>query len=36
VWFRNQVTRLMNIPPLAEFFLGRDLRDQIQLPDYGI
>ena len=36
VWFRNQVTRLMNIPPLAELFLGRDLRDRIELPDYGI
>jgi 2-polyprenyl-6-methoxyphenol hydroxylase-like FAD-dependent oxidoreductase len=36
VWFRNQVTRLMNVPPLAEFFLGRDLRNQMELPDYGI
>ena len=36
VWFRNQVTRLMNIPPLAELFLGRDLRDRMELPDYGI
>lgn len=36
VWFRNQVTRLMAIPPVAEFFLGRDLRDPIELPDYGI
>jgi len=36
VWFRNQATRLMSIPPLAELFLGRDLRDSMKLPDYGI
>lgn len=33
--FRNQVTRLFQMPSLAEFFIGRDLRDDIQLPDYG-
>ena len=33
--FRNQVTRLFQIPSLAEFFIGRDLRDDIRLPDYG-
>jgi 2-polyprenyl-6-methoxyphenol hydroxylase-like FAD-dependent oxidoreductase len=36
VWFRNQATRLMTIPPLAELFLGRDLRNGMELPDYGI
>src|SRR5918994_2336286 len=33
--FRNQVTRLFQIPSLAEFFVGRNLRDDIELPDYG-
>ncbi len=36
VWVRNQATRLLNVPPLVELFLGRDLRDQLELPDYGI
>jgi len=36
VWFRNQVTRLMNIPRLPELFLGRGVRDRMELPDYGI
>jgi 2-polyprenyl-6-methoxyphenol hydroxylase-like FAD-dependent oxidoreductase len=36
VWLRNQATRLMTIPVLAELFLGRDLRDRMELPDYGI
>ena len=34
VWFRNQVTRLMAIPLIADFFLGRDLRDEFDLPEY--
>ncbi len=33
--FRNQVTRLMGIPFLAEFALGRAVRDDIALPEYG-
>jgi 2-polyprenyl-6-methoxyphenol hydroxylase-like FAD-dependent oxidoreductase len=33
--FRNVVTRLMRLPFLTEFFLGRELRDKIALPDYG-
>jgi 2-polyprenyl-6-methoxyphenol hydroxylase-like FAD-dependent oxidoreductase len=32
---RNLVTRLMRIPYVADFFIGRDLRDDIALPDYG-
>src|SRR6266540_2448487 len=31
---RNLVTRLMRIPYVADFFIGRDLRDDITLPDY--
>ncbi len=32
---RNLVTRLLRIPFVAELFIGRDLRDDIKLPDYG-
>ena len=32
---RNLVTRLFRIPYLADYFVGRDLRDDIELPDYG-
>jgi 2-polyprenyl-6-methoxyphenol hydroxylase-like FAD-dependent oxidoreductase len=31
---RNFVSRLLRIPFLADFFIGRDLRDDIKLPDY--
>jgi 2-polyprenyl-6-methoxyphenol hydroxylase-like FAD-dependent oxidoreductase len=34
VWVRNQVTKLMAIPPVAHYFVGRDLRDDFDLPDY--
>jgi 2-polyprenyl-6-methoxyphenol hydroxylase-like FAD-dependent oxidoreductase len=33
--FRNLVTRLLGIPAVADYFIGRDLRDDIDLPDYG-
>jgi 2-polyprenyl-6-methoxyphenol hydroxylase-like FAD-dependent oxidoreductase len=33
--FRNLVTRLLWVSPLAELFIGRNLRDEIELPDYG-
>jgi 2-polyprenyl-6-methoxyphenol hydroxylase-like FAD-dependent oxidoreductase len=34
--FRNLVTRLMvRLPFVVEQFIGRELRDQVQLPDYG-
>ncbi|HUJ15525.1 MAG TPA: FAD-binding domain [Thermoanaerobaculia bacterium] len=32
--FRNAMTRLMRIPFVAEYFIGRDLRDDIVLPEY--
>jgi 2-polyprenyl-6-methoxyphenol hydroxylase-like FAD-dependent oxidoreductase len=32
--FRNLVTRLFRIPLLVDYFLGRELRDDITLPDY--
>lgn len=33
--FRNLVTRLLRVPIVADFFIGRALRDDITLPDYG-
>jgi hypothetical protein len=32
---RNLVTRLFGLPFAADFFIGRDLRDDFKLPDYG-
>ena len=32
--FRNAVTKMMGVPFIAEFFVGRDLRDAINLPEY--
>jgi len=33
--FRNLVTRLLGIPFVANYFIGRDLRDDLELPAYG-
>jgi len=35
ITFRNLVSRLLNIPLLANLFIGRAVRDDIKLPDYG-
>ena len=35
ITFRNHVSRLLWIPFIADFFLGRAVRDDIKLPDYG-
>jgi 2-polyprenyl-6-methoxyphenol hydroxylase-like FAD-dependent oxidoreductase len=35
ITFRNAVTRLMGVPFIADFFVGRDLRDDIDLPQYN-
>ena len=32
--FRNLITRLLRIPAIADYVIGRDLRDNILLPDY--
>lgn len=32
--FRDLVTRLLRIPRFADYFVGRSLRDDIELPDY--
>ena len=34
--FRNVVTKLMRVQSIAELLIGRDLRDDIELPDYGL
>jgi 2-polyprenyl-6-methoxyphenol hydroxylase-like FAD-dependent oxidoreductase len=36
ITFRNLVTRLMRLPRVAETFIGRELRDDVQIPDYGL
>ena len=33
--FRNLVTSLLQIPTVADVFIGRDLRDDFELPDFG-
>ena len=35
ITFRNLVMRLMQLPFLVDFLFGRELRDEIKLPDYG-
>ncbi len=35
ITFRNHVTRLFRIPFIADFFIGRSVRDDVKLPDYG-
>ena len=32
--FRNDVSRLLRVPFIADFFIGRAVRDDIKLPDY--
>ncbi|HKV51243.1 MAG TPA: FAD-binding domain [Gemmatimonadaceae bacterium] len=32
--FRNLMTSLMQVPFVAQYFVGRDLRDDIELPNY--
>jgi 2-polyprenyl-6-methoxyphenol hydroxylase-like FAD-dependent oxidoreductase len=36
IWLRNQALRAMNFEPLARLLIGRSLRDNIELPDYGM
>jgi 2-polyprenyl-6-methoxyphenol hydroxylase-like FAD-dependent oxidoreductase len=36
VWLRNHLTRLLVIPAVADFLIGRDLRDDFDLPDYEL
>jgi 2-polyprenyl-6-methoxyphenol hydroxylase-like FAD-dependent oxidoreductase len=34
LWFRNAVIEAFSIPGLAKAFVGRDIADALQLPDY--
>jgi 2-polyprenyl-6-methoxyphenol hydroxylase-like FAD-dependent oxidoreductase len=34
IWLRNVATKLMVIPPAADFLIGASLRDEFDLPDY--
>jgi 2-polyprenyl-6-methoxyphenol hydroxylase-like FAD-dependent oxidoreductase len=36
VRFRNLVTRLLRLPFVAEYLFGREIRDEVELPDYGL
>jgi 2-polyprenyl-6-methoxyphenol hydroxylase-like FAD-dependent oxidoreductase len=35
LWFRDQMTRLMAIPYVADAIIGADIRDNFDLPNYG-
>jgi len=35
ITFRNLVLNLLRLPLVVDFFIGRELRDEIKLPDYG-
>ena len=32
--FRNLITRLLRVPFLADLFVGRELHDDIEIPEY--
>jgi 2-polyprenyl-6-methoxyphenol hydroxylase-like FAD-dependent oxidoreductase len=34
LWVRNQATKLMTIPMVADLLIGGDLRDDLELPEY--
>ena len=36
IWLRNMATHLMVIPPLADLLIGDSVRDDFDLPDYGM
>jgi len=36
VWIRNFISKLLDFRPLADRFVGRDLRDDFDLPDYDM
>jgi 2-polyprenyl-6-methoxyphenol hydroxylase-like FAD-dependent oxidoreductase len=36
ITIRNLVTRLLGIGFVADYFIGRDLRDDLDLPNYGM
>lgn len=36
MWLRNQATKLLAIPQVADFLVGKSFRDDISLPDYDM
>ena len=34
IWVRNQMTKLLAVPPVAHFLVGRDMEDRFDLPNY--
>ncbi|MEZ5969992.1 MAG: FAD-binding domain [Hyphomonas sp.] len=36
IWLRNMATHLMVIPPIADMFVGDSVKDDVDLPDYGM
>jgi 2-polyprenyl-6-methoxyphenol hydroxylase-like FAD-dependent oxidoreductase len=34
IWLRNWATRAMSIPGISNLFIGRSLRDSVELPNY--
>jgi 2-polyprenyl-6-methoxyphenol hydroxylase-like FAD-dependent oxidoreductase len=34
LWTRNQASKLLNIPQVADWVIGREFRDDIALPEY--
>jgi len=36
IGFRNVVTNLMHVPVVADWFIGRSLRDDLELPKYAM
>ena len=36
VFFRNQVIKTFRVPAIARIAIGRDIRDQLELPQYRL
>ena len=36
ITFRNLVLRLLRLPFVVDFLFGRELRDEVKIPDYGL
>ena len=36
VFFRNQVIKTFRVPTIAKIAIGRDIRDQLELPRYHL
>lgn len=36
IWFRNLVTKLLRVPFFADHFIGRDIKDDLELPEFDM